>query len=334
MKTSARKSIGIWTLLLFCALPASSQASREHPVVGLSIDSFDTPRWQKDRDVFVRTVEKLGGIVVVRSAQASDATQIADIEKFIRMRVDAIVVVAHSGTALGAVMKEANQEHIPVICYDRLIRDADVTCYVGFDNEQVGELQAKYVIDRLQHQGKARIVRISGSQSDPNAALYKIGQDKVLDPFVKSGRIEILRDDWARDWEPAAARAIMTDAIAKGAIDLDAVIAANDNLAGAVIDVLNAPGSKRLPMVTGQDADRAACVRIKDGTQAMTVYKPLDKLAALAGKVAVDVAKGVALETTKTSNNGFKDVPTFLGTVITVDKENLAATVVADGFLR
>lgn len=326
-------NISLSVLLLTC-FSRPTFASKDRPIIGLTIDSFDTPRWQKDRDNIVRAVEKLGGIAVVKSAQSSDAIQIASIRTFIDIKVDAIVVVAHSGIALVDVIKQAHQAHIPVICYDRLIRDADIACFIGFDNMLVGELQAKYILDKLPTDHKARIVRILGSEGDPNSLLYKQGQDRILAPELKEGKIEIVHEGWAVDWAPAAAKKIMSEALSAGGQNIDAVLASNDNLAGAALEAIAESGANIRPIITGQDADRAACVRIEDGTQTMTVYKPLDKLAALAGKVATSIAKGEPPETSIMSNNGQKDVPTFMSPITVVDKDNLASTVIADGFLR
>ena len=87
-------------------------------------------------------------------------------------------------------------------------------------------------------------------------------------------------------------------------------------------------------LVTGQDADTAACQRIMAGTQAMTIYKPLKNLAVLAARVAVEVAQGKKPATGSVLNNGLKDVPSVFEKVIAVTKDNMMATVVADGFQK
>src|SRR6185436_4510963 len=126
-----------------------------------------------------------------------------------------------------------------------------------------------------------------------NAKMFKQGQDKILNPLIAAGKIEVVYEDWATDWRADVAQKIMTAALAKSSPPIDAVIASNDATAGGAIDAMAAyGGSFQKNIVTGQDADIAACVRIKAGTQTMTVYKPLDKLAMLAAKTAVDLARG------------------------------------------
>jgi D-xylose transport system substrate-binding protein len=312
------------TALLLCALALPAFASKELPVIGFTMDSFDIPRWQRDRDTFVRAVEKAGGKVIVQSANSDDAVQISNIRSFIARHVDVIVVVPHNAAALSAAINDASAAHIPVVAYDRFIANADIACFVGFDNRQVGELQAGYVAARLPGDHKARIVRIEGAPTDPNATDFKAGQDKVLEPLLKSGKVEIVYEDWAKDWSPDAGKEIMRAAIAKARLPFDAVIATNDGLAGAAVDVL-ADAKATVPIITGQDADRSALARIKEGTQSMTVYKPVDKLAVLAAEVAVGFAHGQPPETKSTINNGTKAVPSFIYPVEAIDQSNLAS---------
>jgi D-xylose transport system substrate-binding protein len=309
-------------------------ASKEKPVIGLSLDALKDERWQRDRDTFVAGVEKLGGIVVVRSAQSDDATQVRDIQSLVKRGVDAIVVIPHNASTLGAAIKSANAAKIPVISYDRLILDADIACYISFDNIKVGEAQARYVATRFDPSRRARIVRIYGAPTDNNAHMFKQGQDNILNPLIAAGKVEVVYEDWATDWSLDVARNIMTAALNKSSPPFDAVIASNDSTAGGAIEAMTAfGGSFEKTLVTGQDADLAACVRIKAGTQAMTVYKPLDKLALLAARTAVDLARGNPLSAASSIENGFKSVPAIWEEgVISVDKANIDTTVVADRF--
>ncbi|HYD83749.1 MAG TPA: substrate-binding domain-containing protein, partial [Opitutus sp.] len=106
----------------------------------------------------------------------------------------------------------------------------------------------------------------------------------------------------------------------------------NDGTAGGAIQSLVEEGLAGKVLVTGQDADLAACQRILRGTQAMTVYKPLKTLASNAARIAVEVAQGNRPTTTATLDNGAKQVPSIFENVIAVDKDNLESTVIADGF--
>jgi D-xylose transport system substrate-binding protein len=307
-------------------------AAKDKPVIGLSLDTLKEERWQRDRDLFIAEAEKLGATVIVQSANSDDTRQVRDIESLISRGVDALVVVPHNGSAMNRAMKSAKEAGIPVIAYDRLILNGDIAAYLSFDNVKVGELQASWAIANLPADRPLKLVRIYGAPTDNNAKMFKQGQDNILEPLIKSGRVKIVAEDWALDWKPENAKKIMNAAIAKIGHDFDAVIASNDGTAGGAIQALLEEGLAGKKLVTGQDADLAACQRILRGTQSMTVFKPVNKLAALTARKAVAVAKGEKIETKQTIHNGFKAVPAVFEEIISVDKTNLMETVVAAGF--
>jgi D-xylose transport system substrate-binding protein len=323
-----RFMVGVVCLAL---LPAAF-ASKEKPVIGLSLDTLKEERWQRDRDTFVARAKELGAEVIVQSANSDDTRQTRDIESLISRGVDVLVVVPHNGAAVSRAMKSAKEANIPVISYDRLILNSPVSYYLTFDNVKVGEAQAQYVVDRLPKDRTARIVRIYGAPTDNNAKMFKQGQDNVLEPLIKAGKIQVVFEDWAIDWKPDVAKKIMNAAITKAGTNIDAVVVSNDGTAGGAIQALREEGLAGKIIVTGQDADLAACQRIQGGTQSMTVYKPLKNLATRAAEVAVAVVKGEKIETTAEVDNGSMKVPSIFEKIIAVDKENLQSTVVADGF--
>ena len=318
--------------LFSLALASGAFASKEKPVIGLSLDTLKEERWQRDRDTFIEEAKKLGATVIVQSANSDDTRQVRDVESLISRRVDVLVIVPHNGSAMTRAVKSANDAKIPVIAYDRLILNANIDYYLTFDNVKVGEAQASYAVARLPKDPAARVVRIYGAPTDNNAKLFKQGQDNILQPLIKAGKITVVHEDWALDWKPENAKKIMNAAVTKAGRNIDAVVVSNDGTAGGAIQALQEDGLAGKVLVTGQDADLAACQRILRGTQAMTVYKPLKNLATLAARVAVEVAQGKKPATTATIDNGTKQVPSIFEKVISVDKENLTSTVVADGF--
>ena len=322
-------------LLALLLLGASAVfASREKPVIGLSLDTLKEERWQRDRDTFIAAAQKLGATVIVQSANSDDTRQIRDVESLLSRKVDVLVIVPHDGAAMARAVKSAREAKVPVIAYDRLILNCHLDYYLSFDNVKVGEAQAAYVAERLPKDRPARVVRIYGAPTDHNAKLFKQGQDKILAPLIQAGRVQVVHEDYALDWKPENAKKIMNAAVTKAGKAIDVVIASNDGTAGGAIQALQEDGLAGKVLVTGQDADLAACQRILRGTQAMTIYKPLKNLAELAARVAVGGARGEPPATTATTDNGFRAVPTIMERIISVDRSNLQATVVADGFHR
>jgi D-xylose transport system substrate-binding protein len=301
------------------------------PLIGLSLDTLKEARWQVDRDVFTQRAQQLGAQVDVESANSDDNQQISDVESLLTAGARVLVIVPHDGLAMARAVDMAHKVNVPVIAYDRLIKNSDVDLYLTFDNVKVGEDQASYLVSKLPG-GKGRIVRIYGSPTDNNAKLFKQGQDNILDPLIKKGDITVVREDWAEDWKPENAKRIMNAAITDTSGKFDGVLASNDGTAGGAIQALTEAGLDKNMIVTGQDAELAACQRIARGTQSMTIYKPIKILASRAADSAVAMAEGKPIVATATVNNGKIDVPSIFNPVYTVTKDNLRDTVVKDGF--
>jgi D-xylose transport system substrate-binding protein len=300
-------------------------------VIGLSLDTLKEARWQADRDMFVKRAEELGARVLVLAANSDDTVQVGDVEKLITNKVDVLVIVPHDGTAMAKGVQLAHEAGIPVIAYDRIIRDSDLDLYVSFDNERVGELQARFLVDHLPTPGKGRIVRIYGAKTDNNAGQLKRGQDKVLEPYIARGDIVVVHEDWAEDWKPENAKRIVNAAITASGPGIDAVLASNDGTAGGAIQALSEEGLAGKVLVIGQDAETVALQRIAAGTQAMTIYKPLQTLAAGAAELAVRLAERRIVVAKQTVHNGQVEVPAVLYDVVTVTRDNIVDTVVRDG---
>jgi D-xylose transport system substrate-binding protein len=301
-------------------------------LIGLSMDTLQEERWKGDRDLFVAKAKELGAEVLVQAANSDDARQMQDVETLLGRKVAALVIIPHDGRAMAKAVDRAREEGVPVISYDRLILDSEPNVYLTFDNVKVGEMQARHLADRLPAQGKLRVVRVYGSKTDNNAKLFKQGQDNVLQPLIDQGRVEVVHEDWADDWRPDNAKKILAAAITKAGKNFDAVLASNDGTAGGSIQALEEEGLAGKVVVTGQDADLAACQRIAAGTQAMTVYKPIRNLATRAAELAVALAKKQPVETNAKLNNGKTDVPSVFLDIVAVTKDNLESTVIADGF--
>jgi D-xylose transport system substrate-binding protein len=300
-------------------------------LVGLSLDTLKEARWQADRDRFVSRAEELGAKVNVNSANSDDSQQMRDVESLLTSGAKVLVIVPHDGVAMAKGVELANKAGVPVISYDRIIMNCDLDLYLSFDNVKVGELQAQFLLEHLPTPFKGKIVRIYGAPTDNNARLFKQGQDNVLKPYIERGDIVVVHEDWASDWMPENAKKVMNAAITKTRA-FDAVLATNDGTAGGAIQSLIEEGLAGKIMVTGQDADLAACQRIAAGSQTMTIYKPIKILATTAADLAVDLARGKPVVARGEVNNGKKNVPAVLCPVVVVTKDNLVTTVIRDGY--
>lgn len=330
---------GITMFLLACtdnSVP-KTQEPEHSPVVneeeavriGFSMDTLLEERWLKDRELFKEAVENLGAEVEIVAANGDDALQISQAETLIQSGIDLLVIVPHNAAATAAIVHKAHLAGIQVIAYDRLVKNAEVDMYISFDNEQVGKMQAEAMTALVP---KGNYVFIGGAITDNNAHLLKKGVFKVLQPFIESGDIHVVYDQWTKDWTPANAQANMEQAIRNSNGQIDAVIAANDATAGGAIQALQNHGLISQIPVAGQDADLAGVQRIVVGTQTMTVYKPIKILTQKVAEIAVAMAKGEKVTANQQVNNGKKEVPSILLSPIAVNIDNIESTVIEDGF--
>lgn len=293
--------------------------------IGLSFDSFVIERWTRDRDVFVSTANELGAEVNVQSAGGDVETQISQIEYFIDINVDAIVIITADATALTDVLKEAKSKGIPIVCYDRLVRDAGADLYISFDNEAVGKQMAQAICDNVGDGGT--IVEIMGPESDYNVAQVMNGFDSVCDEHDMNISLKYNCDNW----KPELAYEFVNENFDEISV-ADAIMCGNDALAGEAIHALAERGFAGQIYVTGQDGDLEACQRLVEGTQLVTVYKPVEKLARLAAECAVKLAAGEPLEDTDSFFDGTQDIAYIAIEPSAVTRENLDEVIIDSGF--
>ncbi|HEY6045990.1 MAG TPA: substrate-binding domain-containing protein, partial [Pyrinomonadaceae bacterium] len=244
--------------------------------------------------------------------------------------VDVLIVAPHNGQIAASIVEAAHKQGVPVISYDRLIRNADVDLYVSHQVVKIGQMQAQYALD---HAPKGNYVLIGGSQTDNNALLLIEGQMSVLQPAIDKGQIKIVAKQFAREWLASEALRIMEDALTKNNNDIQAVIASNDGTAGGAVSALP-PQLVGKVLVTGQDASLDAVQHIVEGKQTMTIYKPIQPLAFAAVDAAVKLARGEKVDAKDKVNNGKLDVPSLLFEPMVLDKNNVTQTVIKDGYHR
>jgi D-xylose transport system substrate-binding protein len=339
--TRRTRTILLWTLTITTLAAAacgggsgSEQAAAERKKlerikIGFLMDTTHE-RWIRDRDLFTERAQFLGANVLTEAGEGDPAKQAELADKLLGENIKVLVIVPNDANAAAAIVEKAKAKNVPVISYDRLVRNADVALYVTFDNVKVGEMQAEYLLNRVP---TGNYLLIGGAESDDNAHQIREGQMKVLKPAIDSGKIKIVHQGWAHNWRAGEAEKLTNLALKKTGNKLDAIVASNDVTAGGAIKALEGAGLAGKVLVSGQDAELEAARRIVEGTQAMTVYKPLAALARMAANNAMNLAKGDAVDAGATTvNNGKKDVPARLLDPIPVDKNNIDGVLVNDGF--
>jgi D-xylose transport system substrate-binding protein len=316
----------------FLVQAGPAKTASDKPVkIGLLMDTLKEERWQKDRDLMVEHAKKVGAEILVQAANGNDSLQYSQAENLLTQGVDVLIVVPHNGVTAGAIVNLAHKAGKKVVSYDRLIQNSDVDLYVSFDNVQVGRIQGEYIVKKAP---QGNYIWIGGAPTDPNAAMLREGQFEFLTPAVKRGDIKIVAEQWAKEWQASEALKHTENALVANKNNVTAVLASNDGTAGGVISALKQQGLAGKVIVTGQDADLPACKRIAEGTQTMTVYKPIKQLAATSVDSAILLAKGTPLQgvNTAVSNGSKKEIPAILLKPIAVDASNMKDTIIKDGF--
>ena len=301
--------------------------------IGFSMDTLKEERWQRDKDLFEKYAKENGIELNVQVANGSDSEQIKQAENMLTQGVDVLIVAPHNSEIAASIVESAHRQGVPVIAYDRLIKNADVDLYISHQVVKMGEMQAKYLLDHV-NKKPANFVIVGGSPTDNNAILLHEGQMNILKPAVDRGDIKIVADQYAKEWQASAALNIVENALTQSNNQVDAVVCSNDGTARGAVQALEAQGLTGKVLVSGQDADLASLKLIVEGKQTMTVYKSLQPLAYGAMDAAVKLARGEKVETTETIDNGFKKVPAILLEPVAVDRNTLLSTVVKDGYRK
>lgn len=291
--------------------------------IGICFDTFVVERWLKDRDVFTYTAKELGATVDVQNANGDIQKQREQIQHLIDEDVDALVIVAIDGEQIEDLLDTAKKKGIKIIAYDRMIDSEDIDLCISFDNQEVGRLMANGIYTSTE--GK-RVLMICGPQSDKNV-------DMVINGFseeAKKDGLETADIVYIDGW-----RAENVDTYFENHPEIlnnvDAIMCGNDNLAGEVIQILSENRLAGKIIVTGQDADLEACQRIVEGTQQMTVYKEVEKLAKVAAEDTVKLIDGKELQTEEMKiSDG--TIPYISLSTVAVDKNNMDQVIIQSGF--
>jgi D-xylose transport system substrate-binding protein len=329
--TKVRRRLAVLSAIFLMVLSGQlvHAQDRSKLQIGFSIEDMKGERWQTDRDSFEARAKQLGAEVISRDAGGDDDLQFQQVKDMINAGIKVLVLLPHDPAMANRMVETAKSAHVKVISYDRLVPNSDVDLYVSFDRIETGRMQAEYL---LKHAPKGNYVLIAGSPSAEDAKTLHDAQLSVLQPFIDRGDIKVIADGYTKDWLPSEAYLFMLKAIDSAQGNIAAVVASNDGLAGGAIQALREHNLAGKVAVSGQDADLAAVICIANGTQTMTVYKPIVNEAARAAEEAVRLAKGEKAHADGTMSNGKVKVPSIMLKPVAVTKDNIMTTVVKDGF--
>ena len=331
--------------------------------IGLAMPETHVERWQQDGAALLAGAQARGYRAEVTYGDADQGRQNQQIQDFITKGAR-LLIVGNINEGVNSVIREAAEEDIEVIAYDRLILGSDsYDYYITFDNFKVGQLQGTAIEQALNlpaaTSANPKIITLfAGSPTDNNAFVFFDGAMSVLRPHVERGALRIvgpapLRSSDAaftrigtENWRADIAKARMENLLSNDARDvrLDAVLAPNDTLARAIIEALAADAkystTATLPVVTGQDGELASVQAIRDGRQYMTVFKDTRDLAAAAIELADALLQGRtpnipnARLDTESYNTGLKTVRAYLLEPINVTRDNYRQVMIDSGYYK
>jgi putative multiple sugar transport system substrate-binding protein len=329
----------------------SNTAASGGKKVGVCMPEKNLQRWVQDGDNMKKVLESKGYQVQLQYANNDVNTQVSQIENMVTSGVNVLVVASIDGSALTDALKQAKASNVKVIAYDRLLMNSDaVDYYATFDNYKVGQLQGQYIVDKLglkQGKGPFNIEIFTGAPDDNNAKFFYNGALNVLKPYLDSKKLVVRSgmNDFTKcateHWKTEVAEARMDNLLsanyASGA-KLDAVLAPNDAISRGVLASLKNIGygssAKPLPIITGQDCEKANVTSIAKGEISMSVFKDTRTLANKVADMVSALLEGKKAEVndTKTYNNGVKVVPSYLCDPVAVTKDNYQKVLIDSGY--
>lgn len=314
--------------------------------VGVAMPTKDLQRWNQDGGNMKAELEKAGYEVDLQYANNDVGTQVSQIETLISNGAEVLVIASIDGESLGDPLSKAKEAGIPVIAYDRLLKNSDaVSYYATFDNYMIGQKQGEYIAEQLDlenEDGPFNLEIFTGDPGDNNATFFYDGAMDVLQPYIDSGKLEVPSGSTefaavaTAGWDTAMAQSRMDAILASnyaGGEKLDAVLCSNDSTALGVENALSAYTGE-WPIITGQDCDIANVKNLIAGKQSMSIFKDTRMLAAQTVKMVDSILKGEEAEVndTESYDNGVAVIPTFLIEPIVADKSNYEELLLESGY--
>jgi D-xylose transport system substrate-binding protein len=304
------------------AFASSGKKKASIQVCVLLPDTKSSVRWvQFDAPDFAKALKAAGVTYSINNALNDPQKQKAQAQACLAAGATVVVETSLDNGSAASIEKLFTSKGGKAIDYDRQVTGGSASVYVTFDGKAVGAAQAKGILAKLKGKSKPVIAELWGGQTDQNAFWFKSGNDAVLNPLFKSGKLTKGPQQFVPDWLATNAGPIFAQMLVKTGNKIDGVIAANDNIAGAVIADLKARHLKPIPL-SGQDASPQGVQYILAGWQTGTVYKYVPDEANAAAAAAVALIKGTTPKTNGTRKNGSKSEPTLALPIVWITKAN------------
>ena len=322
--------LGVVALMVSVAVTAAvakpTKKSASADICVLLPDPKSSVRWEtQDRPALVAAFKKAKVSYVITNAGGDAQKQKTQADQCLSNGAKVVILVSLDAGSSIAIEKAAAAKNAKVIEYDRQVKGGTSSIYISFDGAKVGVLQGQGVVAGLKKNGmyskKPVVAELNGGQTDNNSYLFKGGYDSILKPLYKNGTFIKGPDQFTPDWDNQKAGTIFEQMLVKTNNKIDAVAAANDGLANAVVVALKAHDLKPIPL-SGQDATGQGVQNIISGWQTMTVWKDTRVLATKSALAAIALAKGKTPIANTTVKNGAKNLPAYIIPPVAITKAN------------
>ncbi len=295
-KAILKKSL---TVLGIALLLFSSQFSfaAKGDFVAMLLPENVNPRWEnQDARAFVKRMKVIAPEVRVEVFNANNdpSAQQRQAEQALTRGAKVLVVVPIDGDAASVIADISAEAGVPVIAYDRMINSKNTNFWVQADLRASGSEQARSVVANTKRGDT--LVLLKGSPTDPNADTIYQGQMDILRPLFRSGERKNGYENDTPGWDPAIARRSMDQALTKLKNKVHGVVASNDGNAGAAIAALEEQGLAGKVPVSGLDGTVAALQLMLLGHQTQTIWRPLEKMAAVTADVTKALLDGKSID--------------------------------------
>lgn len=325
-------------VFLFLAVSLVIPVTGKQIVIGVSFSRTDYAVLRDGIEELKRLASADGVKLIVLDGNDDPRLQADQIEYLISEKVSAIILAAYDRQAGSAWVDQASAAGIPVIAYDWLIPNPKTAAYVSVDYYEIGRMQARGILKKCDH---GRFILLGGSPSDPAATAFRTGQMEILKPLIDSGKIQVVADLWADNWDPEEAEKVMSRALDEmgESSKPDAVVASNDGTALGALNAMRSRGLAGKTPISGQDASRDGCNSIARGELTFSVHKKTRMIAPIAYNCARALSEGrtpagaevrsiesLSLEKAEGS------IPCVFIPLVNVDRSNLLKEIVKPGY--
>jgi D-xylose transport system substrate-binding protein len=320
---------------------ATADTASEHAAIqacALMPDTKSSVRWELFDTPYLLKAFKAAGIPArVVNAQHDPETQKSQANQCIADGAKVLIIAPIDSGAAAAIEKAALAKGVKSIDYDRQVEGGSAVLYASFSGHTVGVLQGQAVVAGLKANGmyskKPVVASLWGGEEDANSFLFKGGVDEVLNPLYAEGTLKKGPQQFVPAWDNQKAGTIFEQMLLETGNKVDAVVAANDGIANAVVVALKAHKLKPIPL-SGQDATPHGVQNIISGWQTMTVFKDIRKEATVAAQAAIDIVKGRKVPTTGfVATKGRSKEPAYLIAPQSITKRNYKL-LFTSGFLK